>query len=130
MAGFSRQRFSAHRYLLLPGVTHFVRITHMVNYTAIFNLTKCFKRFFIHAFTHEGDKNGFIQRSCLGSPVTRRSRFRFDRFCLTPPSPCRAKPALSNAEALVRGRSGPDKAFGRSRGVSPRASDSEATSVY
>ena len=30
----------------------------------------------------------------------------------------------------MRGRSGPDKAFGRSWGVSPRASVSEATSVY
>lgn len=59
MAGFSRQRFSAHRYLLLPGVIHFVRstcMTYMVNYTAIINLTECFKGFFSYAFTHEGDK--------------------------------------------------------------------------
>ena len=67
MAGFSRQRFSAHRYLHLPGVIHFVRstcTTHMVNYTAIISLTKCFKRFFSYAFTHEGDKSSFIKRSC------------------------------------------------------------------
>lgn len=65
MTGFFRQRFSAHRYLLLPGVIHLIRGTctaYKVNYIAINSLTECFKIFFSYAFTHEGDKNSFIRR--------------------------------------------------------------------
>ncbi len=51
--------------LALSIFIHSTRTTYMVNYTAmIISLTKFFKGFLSYAFTHEGDKNSFIQRSC------------------------------------------------------------------
>lgn len=55
------------------------------------------------------------------APVARRSRLRFDRFCLSGTSSCKAKPAYRRTKATVRRRSGHDKAKPQSGRISASA---------